>query len=120
MEDKKKWLFSFVRNFREILDSEEYREYREFFPAFCNTPYLSIEHLEVYNKQGEHNGNIISFYSSQNGDQVKIVKQEESFWGAFFEGVTYGLDQLTDYISKAGDLTDIQSFRKYFEIIKIF
>jgi hypothetical protein len=115
MGDKKEWLLLFVQKFREILDSDGYREYREFFPAFCNTPYLSIELLEVYNKKGEHDGNIISFYSSEYGDQVKIVEQEKSFWGSFFKGVTYGLEYLTDYISKAGDLTNIQAFQKYYE-----
>lgn len=115
MTDKKEWLLLFVRKFREILDSDGYREYREFFPAFCNTPYLSIELLEVYDKEGKHDGNIISFYSSEYGDQVKIVEQEKSFWGSFFKGVTYGLEYLTDYISKSGDLTNIQAFRKYYE-----
>jgi hypothetical protein len=115
MTDKKEWLLLFVRKFREILDSDGYREYREFFPAFCNTPYLSIELLEVHDKEGEHDGNIISFYSSEYGDQVKIVEQEKSFWGSFFKGVTYGLEYLTDYISKSGDLTNIQAFRKYYE-----
>lgn len=115
MKDKKEWLLLFVRKFREILYSDEYREYREFFPAFCNTPYLSIELLEVYYKKGEHDGNIISFYSSEYGDQVKIIEQKKSFWGSFFKGVTYGLEFLTDYISKSGDLTNIQAFRKYYE-----
>ncbi len=29
--------------------------------------------------------------------------------------MTYGLEYLTDYISQAGDLTNIQAFRKYYE-----
>ena len=120
MEDKKKWLFLFLRKFREILDTEGYREYREFFPAFCKTPYLSIKLHELSDKQGKHTRNLIYLYSSDYGDQVEIVKQKVSFWVDLLEGISYGLKSLTDYIAKGGDLTNIQDFQKYYKFNQKF
>ena len=104
-----------MRKFREILDTEEYREYREFFPAFCQTPYLSIKLHELFDKQGKHINNLVYLYSSDYGDQVEIVKEKVSFWLDLLEGISYGLKTLTDYIAKGGDLTNIQELQKYTE-----
>ncbi len=115
MEDKKEWLLLFVQKFREILDSKENREYREFFPAFCDNPYLSIELQEIYDKQGKHTRNKINLFSSEYGDQVKIVKQKDSLWLSLLEGFSYGLKNLTDYMVKGGSLTNIPAFQKYYK-----
>ncbi len=79
MEDKKEWLFLFMRKFRETLDPEEYREYREFFTAFCKTPYLSIKLYELFDKQGKHTRNLVYLYSSDYGDQVEILEKKLLF-----------------------------------------
>lgn len=119
-KEKEEWLLLFIQKFREVLDSKEYHDYREFFPAFCNNRFLSIELLELHDKKGVHEGNIISFYASKYGDHVKIVKKQDSPWEAFFEGVSDILQYLNDFLSKAEDLSDIQAFRRYYEYNQSF
>lgn len=118
MEDKKEWLLLFTQKFREILDTEKYREYREFFPAFCKDlyPYLNIELRELFDKKGNHTRNVLSLFSSKYGDQVNIIQKKDSFWLDFFSILFDSLGDFTNFIEKTKDksMKNILAFQKYY------
>ena len=118
MLEKKNWLLLFIQKFREILETEEYRGYREFFQAFCKDlyPYLSVELLEFYDKQGNHVRNEISLFSSDYGDKVEIVKKKDSFWQILFTSLLYSANEFVELYEKSNDksINGILAFQKYY------
>jgi len=103
MKDKKEWLFKFIRNFREILDKEEYKEYQEFFPAFCSSPYLSVILRELFDKSGNHIRSVLSLSSSTYGDEVNIIEERNIPWFNSLVNFFNSLNDFTSFVVESGD-----------------
>jgi len=116
MEDKKKWLFRLIRKFREILDKEEYKDYQEFFPAFCSSPYLSVILREFYDKNGNHVRNILSLSSATYGDEVNITEERNIPWLDYVGNFLNSLNDFTSLVVDSGDasLKNIKAIQKYY------